>query len=63
MMEQEKGTWIPDDGTIITALDYFFLGFLLLLSVVLLFAVDLILSDTGKTKQELNSLFLASSWH
>lgn len=41
MMEKEKGTWIPDDGLIITAPDYFFLGFLLLLSVVLLFAVEL----------------------
>lgn len=41
MMEKEKGTWIPDDGPIITAPDYFFLGFLLLLSVVLLFAVEL----------------------
>lgn len=39
MMEKEKGACILDDGATVKALDYLFPGFLLLLSVVLLFAV------------------------
>lgn len=56
MMEKEKETWIPDDRTIITTPDYFFLSFRLLLCVVLLFAVELNPTWHRKTKQELFTL-------